>query len=84
MYLREGILCSDCSAYPGRWYYWRLATYFSECIIFTQFHRFWTGRIGADDLLRHADFRRYWFSSILNGFGGYIGGLAVPLCAVLL
>jgi hypothetical protein len=35
-------------------------------------------------LLRHADFRRYWFSSTLNGFGAQITGLAVPLCAVLL
>ncbi|MBA5690454.1 MFS transporter [Duganella sp. LX47W] len=35
-------------------------------------------------MLRNADFRRYWFSSVLNGFGGQVSGLALPLCAVLL
>ncbi len=35
-------------------------------------------------MLRNADFRRLWFSSILNSFGGQITGLALPLCAVLL
>lgn len=34
--------------------------------------------------MRNVDFRRYWFSSVLNGFGGYINALALPLCAVLL
>jgi predicted MFS family arabinose efflux permease len=37
-----------------------------------------------DELLRNGDFRRYWSSAILNGFGSYISGLALPLCAVLL
>jgi len=32
----------------------------------------------------NSDFLRYWYSAILNGFGSYIGALAVPLCAVLL
>ncbi|MBA5608494.1 MFS transporter [Duganella sp. FT3S] len=35
-------------------------------------------------MLRNADFRRYWFSSVLNGFGGQVSALALPLCAVLL
>ncbi|NVE01804.1 MFS transporter [Massilia sp. BJB1822] len=35
-------------------------------------------------MLRSADFRRYWISSILNGFGGQISALALPLCSVLL
>ncbi|MYN30324.1 MFS transporter [Duganella levis] len=34
--------------------------------------------------MRNGDFRRYWSSAILNGFGSYISGLALPLCAVLL
>lgn len=35
-------------------------------------------------MLRNVDFRRYWFSSALNGFGGQVSALAGPLCAVLL
>lgn len=35
-------------------------------------------------MLRNVDFRRYWFSSALNGFGGQVSSLAGPLCAVLL
>lgn len=35
-------------------------------------------------MLRNVDFRRYWFSSVLNGFGGQVSALALPLCAVLL
>jgi MFS family permease len=35
-------------------------------------------------LLSNADFRRYWSSAILNGFGSYVSALALPLCAVLL
>lgn len=35
-------------------------------------------------MLGNADFRRYWFSSVLNGFGGQISALALPLCAILL
>jgi hypothetical protein len=41
-------------------------------------------KFGNDALLRNADFRRYWFSSVLNGFGGQVSALALPLCAVLL
>lgn len=37
-----------------------------------------------DDLLANADFRRYWFSSVINLFGGHIGGLALPMCALVL
>jgi len=37
-----------------------------------------------DPLLRNADFRRYWFSSILTSFGAQISTLAIPLCSVLL
>eukprot|EP01034_Spumella_vulgaris_P033515 gene33515-41361_t len=32
-----------------------------------------------DPLLRNADFRRYWFSSILTSFGAQISTLAIPL-----
>jgi hypothetical protein len=46
--------------------------------------RFFPKPTGSDDLLRNIDFRRYWAASICNGFGGYITGLAFPLCAVLL
>lgn len=38
----------------------------------------------SDDLLRNGDFRRYWSSAIINGFGSYVSALALPLCAVLL
>ncbi|WP_229262386.1 MFS transporter [Duganella guangzhouensis] len=38
----------------------------------------------SDELLRNGDFRRYWASAILNGFGSYISALALPLCSVLL
>lgn len=37
-----------------------------------------------DELLRNGDFRRYWSSAIINGFGSYVSALAIPLCAVLL
>jgi hypothetical protein len=45
---------------------------------------YWHEKFGNDALLRNADFRRYWFSSVLNGFGGQVSGLALPLCAALL
>lgn len=63
-----------------------MATYFGEPPILTTLRRYLGAgvQLGADDLLRHHDFRRYWLSSVLNGFGGYISGLAIPLCAVLL
>jgi Major Facilitator Superfamily len=48
------------------------------------FRRFFPKRSGSDDLLRNSDFRRHWAASVFNGFGGYITGLAFPLCAVLL
>ncbi|MYM28574.1 MFS transporter [Duganella sp. CY15W] len=35
-------------------------------------------------MLRNGDFRRYWASAILNGFGSYVSALAIPLCAVLM
>lgn len=41
-------------------------------------------RLGQDRLLQHPDFRRFWGSTILTGFGGQITALALPLCAVLL
>ncbi|WP_432381476.1 MFS transporter [Duganella sp. P38] len=37
-----------------------------------------------DELLRNGDFRRYWSSAVINGFGSYVSALAIPLCAVLL
>ncbi len=40
--------------------------------------------LGKDDLLANADFRRFWFSGVLDSFGGHIGGLALPLCAISL
>jgi hypothetical protein len=43
-----------------------------------------THQLSGDELLRNADFRRYWSSAILNGFGSYVSALALPLCAVLL
>src|SRR4051812_48353439 len=41
-------------------------------------------KLGSDPLLGNVNFRRYWFSGILNAFGGQITALAMPLCAVLL
>lgn len=34
--------------------------------------------------MRSADFRRFWFSSILAHFGAQITLLALPICAVLM
>ena len=61
-----------------------MATYFGELPIFTSLRRPLRDKLSADALLGNSDFLRYWFSAILNGFGSYIGALAVPLCAVLL
>jgi len=41
-------------------------------------------RIARDTLLAQAGFRRYWLSSIMTGFGTYIGTLAMPLCSIML
>jgi predicted MFS family arabinose efflux permease len=41
-------------------------------------------KLGRDPQLRNADFRRFWFSSVLTNFGGQITLLALPLCAALL
>ncbi len=38
----------------------------------------------SDPLLANPDFRRYWASVVLTSFGGQVGALALPLCAVLL
>jgi MFS family permease len=39
----------------------------------------------ADDRqLRNADFRRFWFSTVLTNFGAQIVLLALPICAALL
>ncbi|MFC0254568.1 MFS transporter [Massilia consociata] len=46
-------------------------------------HRFGK-HIPADSLLRNADFRRFWLSSILAQFGAQVTLLALPICAVLL
>lgn len=40
--------------------------------------------LASDPLMRSADFRRYWFSSVLNSFGAQISTLAIPLCSALL
>lgn len=34
--------------------------------------------------MRNGDFRRYWSSAIISGFGSYVSALAIPLCAVLM
>ncbi|AKU22642.1 MFS transporter [Massilia sp. MB5] len=52
--------------------------------MFTVFRSYLAEQLSKDALLRSADFRRYWVSSILNGFGGQISALALPLCSVLL
>jgi MFS family permease len=41
-------------------------------------------KLGSDPQLRNADFRRFWFSSILTNFGAQITLLALPICAALL
>jgi hypothetical protein len=41
-------------------------------------------QLGSDQQLRNADFRRFWFSSILTNFGAQITLLALPICAALL
>jgi hypothetical protein len=41
-------------------------------------------KLGSDQQLRNADFRRFWFSSILTNFGAQITLLALPICAALL
>ena len=41
-------------------------------------------RLASDPQLRNADFRRFWFSSILTNFGAQITLLALPICAALL
>ena len=46
--------------------------------------RYFGDMLASDPLMRSADFRRYWFSSVLNSFGAQISALAVPLCSVLL
>lgn len=50
----------------------------------TAIRRYLTDKLDSDPLLRNPDFLRYWFSSVLNGFGSYISTLAIPLCSILL
>ncbi|NRR33933.1 MFS transporter [Oxalobacteraceae bacterium] len=50
----------------------------------TAVHQYFRELLAKDVQLRSVDFRRYWFSSVLNSFGGQISALALPLCAVLL
>ncbi|MTV55343.1 MFS transporter [Massilia buxea] len=52
--------------------------------MFTTLRRQITERWRGDPLLASPDFRRYWASLVLTSFGGQIGALALPLCAVLL
>lgn len=40
--------------------------------------------LDRDPLAGSADFRLFWLSSALNGFGGQISGMAIPLCAALM
>jgi len=39
--------------------------------------------LGKDALLHAPNFRRFWLSSALNGFGRQISAIAIPLCAAL-
>jgi MFS family permease len=52
--------------------------------IFNALRRTFSERLTRDRLLQNPDFRRFWGSTILTGFGGQISALALPLCAVLL
>ena len=52
--------------------------------ILTAARLYLSNKLGNDALLRSSAFRRYWFSSVLNGFGAQISALALPLCAVLM
>ncbi|MGV7210705.1 MFS transporter [Oxalobacteraceae bacterium A2-2] len=60
------------------------ALFHAEPIIYTAFRRYLSEKISGDELLRNVDFRRWWFSSVLNGFGSYVSALALPLCAAVL
>ncbi|MBV8470100.1 MAG: MFS transporter [Burkholderiaceae bacterium] len=73
------MLIADCSCY-----YFSSTPSPAEQTIFTAARQYLRDKLSNDALLRKPDFRRYWFSSVLNGFGGYISALALPLCAVLL
>ncbi|MFA9216920.1 MAG: MFS transporter [Sphingomonadaceae bacterium] len=68
----------------AHWYYLTQTNITAGLAIFTAFRLYLRDQLHNDPLLRNADFRRYWFSSVLNGFGGYVSALALPLCAVLL
>lgn len=46
------------------------------------FRRLLQRKLSADPMLRHADFRRYWFASAITTFGEQVSGLAIPLAAV--
>ena len=81
----------DCSCkchYPEiaaqRCYYSWLFNLTIEHAILTFVRTYLSGTLGNDKLLRSVDFRRFWLSSVLNGFGGQITALALPLCAALL
>jgi len=37
----------------------------------------------SDDLLNHANFRRYWLAATFTSFGGIVGGMAMSITAVL-
>jgi len=41
-------------------------------------------KLRGDVLLRNKDFRLFWLSTTLNGFGGQVSSMAIPLCAALL
>ncbi|MES2743353.1 MAG: MFS transporter [Pseudomonadota bacterium] len=56
----------------------------AEPSILSTARHFIVDKLEADKLLCNPDFRRFWFSSVLNGFGAQITGLALPLCAALL
>lgn len=46
--------------------------------------QYFASKFSSDSLLANADFRLYWLSAILTNFGNQIGGLALPLCALLM
>jgi MFS family permease len=44
---------------------------------------FFLARLSRDALLRDPNFRCFWISATLNGFGGQISLFAIPLCAAV-
>ena len=58
--------------------------YLSSLIIASTFRLYLSRRLSADPMLRNYDFRRFWLTCAIAGFGEQISNLAIPLTAVLL